>query len=234
MLLRPSVWFPLPTSRSCRCAVLSTPLATTVQRARTWGCWVGEALLESAAARVCREVGGRVSVNVAVRDLDIGVPNEADARRLEVVVDGLPLSGAQLGVDTTLSVCGTGHLTLSVQTKMEQLWQLFRRRKEARYPELAGQHGRARLVVQRLVGVGQRSVANFSALLAKGKVRSEPKIMRPGPNKRGSSGWGSILACSSARAFAMSLLERPGGMGADGPTPSTDDVVWVARFRTLM
>ena len=44
-----------------------------------------------------------VSVNVAVRDLDIGVPNEADARRLEVVVDGLPLfHEAQLGVDTTL------------------------------------------------------------------------------------------------------------------------------------
>ena len=76
------------------------------------------------AAHVCREVGGRVSVNVAVRDLDIGVLDEADARRLEVVVDGLPLF---LGWTPLSCLCcaGTGHLTLGVQTKMEQVWQLL-------------------------------------------------------------------------------------------------------------
>ena len=47
--------------------------------------------LESAVARVCKEASGRVSVNVAVRDLDIGVPDRTDERRLEVVADGLPL-----------------------------------------------------------------------------------------------------------------------------------------------
>ena len=53
--------------------------------------------LESAAARICREAGGRVTTNVMVRVLDLAVPNAADARRLEVVVDGLPLfGGAQL------------------------------------------------------------------------------------------------------------------------------------------
>ena len=60
-------------------------------------------LLTSAAARICREAGGRVTTNVVVRDLDLAAPNVGDARRLEVVVDGLPLfGGAQLAVDTTL------------------------------------------------------------------------------------------------------------------------------------
>ena len=59
--------------------------------------------LESAAARVCREAGGRVSVNQYVRDLDIATPNAADNRRLEVVADGLSLfHGAQLAIDTTM------------------------------------------------------------------------------------------------------------------------------------
>ena len=56
--------------------------------------------VESVAARICREVGGRVTTNVLVRDLDLAAPNVRDARRL----DGrLPLLyGAQLAVDTTL------------------------------------------------------------------------------------------------------------------------------------
>ena len=49
--------------------------------------------LESATARVWREAGGRVTSNFMVRDLDLAEPRAADGRRLEVVVDGLPLSG---------------------------------------------------------------------------------------------------------------------------------------------
>ena len=49
--------------------------------------------LESAAARVCREAGARVTTNVLVRDLDLGAPEATGARRLEVVADGLPLFG---------------------------------------------------------------------------------------------------------------------------------------------
>ena len=52
---------------------------------------------EGAVARVCREAGGRVVVNVMVRDMDLAFPNAQDARLLEVLVDGLPLhGGAQL------------------------------------------------------------------------------------------------------------------------------------------
>ena len=48
--------------------------------------------LESVAARICWEAGGRVRTNMLVRDMDLDVPI-ADARRLVVVVDGLPLQG---------------------------------------------------------------------------------------------------------------------------------------------
>ena len=48
--------------------------------------------LESVAARICREAGGRVRTNMFVRDMDLDVP-VSDGRRLEVVVDGLPLHG---------------------------------------------------------------------------------------------------------------------------------------------
>ena len=59
--------------------------------------------LESAAARVCREAGARVTTNVMVRDLDLVPQERVDGRRLEVVADGLPLfHGAQLAVHTTV------------------------------------------------------------------------------------------------------------------------------------
>ena len=58
-------------------------------------------------------------------------------------------------------------------------------------------------------------------------MRSERKIMR----SRAKQAWllkcGSLLVCSSARAFS-----GRGGTGADGLTPSTGDVVWEARFST--
>ena len=58
--------------------------------------------LENVVARLCREAGGRVSTNIFMRDVDLAHPDVADGRRLEVVVDGLPLFGvAQLAVDTT-------------------------------------------------------------------------------------------------------------------------------------
>ena len=50
-------------------------------------------------ARICRKAQGRVRTNVMVRDMDLPQPDVHDGRRLEVVVDGLPLrGGAQLVV----------------------------------------------------------------------------------------------------------------------------------------
>ena len=57
--------------------------------------------LEWAAARVCREAGARVASDV-IRDMTLDAPGR-DARRIEVLANGLPLwQGAQAAVDTTL------------------------------------------------------------------------------------------------------------------------------------
>ena len=66
----------------------------------TWAAYA----LESIVARICREAGGRVRTNMMVR-VDVPAPLARDSRRLEIVVDGLPVrGGAQVAVDTT-SVC---------------------------------------------------------------------------------------------------------------------------------
>ena len=49
--------------------------------------------VESAAGRICREAGGRVTQNIMVRDLDLEHLQGPGGRRLEVVADGLPLFG---------------------------------------------------------------------------------------------------------------------------------------------
>ena len=60
---------------------------------------------ERAIARVCQEAGARVGRNVALAAMNSDVPVH-DARRIEVVCNGLPLwrrwHGAQLAVDATL------------------------------------------------------------------------------------------------------------------------------------
>ena len=69
--------------------------------------------LESAAARVCREAGGRVTTNVMLRDLDLPVPDATDSRWLEVVVDG------RLNVGVCSSWCRNPP-TLAQQTQTAQ------------------------------------------------------------------------------------------------------------------
>ena len=124
--------------------------------------------LESAAVRVCREAGGRVT-NVMVRDLDLPVPDAADGRRQEVVVDGLPLfGGSQLAVDTTL-VCalrsdGTPH----------------RGAAEA--------DGRRRAV--EVGGRWSAEMRTFVAQLAKAKFREEPHLLQKSAEQAWRMRWG--------------------------------------------
>ena len=98
--------------------------------------------LESTAARICHEAGGRVRTNVLVRDMDLPEPGVADARRLEVVVDGLPLRGrAQPAVDTTLMCAlhadGTPRRNAALEDGVAL--KAAKRKKVRAYPELVGQ-----------------------------------------------------------------------------------------------
>ena len=89
-----------------------------------------------------------METNVFVRDMDLGAFN--DTRRLEVLVDRLPLlGGAQLAVDTTL-VCRLtreGEAKPRAETVSGACLTVARRRREVEYPEMAGDHSKTRLVV---------------------------------------------------------------------------------------
>ena len=202
------VWQPLPMSSfTCRCGRplnsrghhrAACPLAGVLGR-RGFS-------LESAAAHVCREAGGRVTTNVRVQDMDVLPLHYLDNRRLEVVVDGLPLfRGAQLAIDTTM--------VSAVQSD-----GTARRRKERTHPELAQPHGRVRLVVLGCeVGGRWSEVSPILGRLATTKARSEPEVMRKSTMHNWLRRWSTLMACTAARTFALSLLERRCCTAADGP-----------------
>ena len=185
VLLLRRLFLPLPpSSRFCRCG---RPLDPSGHHRAA--CAVAGVLgtrgfaLESAAARVCREGGARVSTNVLVRDVDLLPLQHADARRLEVVADGLPLChGAQIAVETTLVSplrrSGTPHSRCAWEDGAAL--RQARRTKERVYPELSGAHGRARLVVLASEVGGRWSLETqaFLRQLARAKSREEPPTFR--------------------------------------------------------
>ena len=231
VLLLRRLRLPLPLSmRFCRCGRPLDPCGhhrAACSRAGLLG-RRGFAV-ESAAARVCWEAGGRVAVNVMVRDMDLTLPNAHDARRLEVLVDGLQLyGGAQLAIDTTLvsPIRGDGTARPGTANIDGTILSQARRRKERTYPELVGRRSRARLVV--LAGeVGGRwseETQTFLRILARAKARSEPPILRKRVEQAWRMRWAATLACSAARAFAASILDLRVGGGADGDVPRSHDV----------
>ena len=179
--------------------------------------------VESAAARVCREAGGRVTLNVMVRDMDLAVPHAHDTRRLEIVADGLPLfGGTQLDIDTTLvsatvqqdAVPLTGMVLLSSQPDA--------RRSEPTPNSL--DHTLSLDWWFWLGEVGGRwsdETQSFLCQLGRAKVRSEPSILRGRAELAWKLRWASTLACSAARA----LLNLRVGGGADGVVFRTHEVV---------
>ena len=168
--------------------------------------------LESVAARICREAGGRVRTNMFVRDMDLDVPVN-DGRRLEVVVDGLPLhGGAQLALDTTL-VCALhadGRPRRGAASQDGVALRAAKRKKVATYPELVGLHSRAKLVVLG-VEVGGRwsdETRTFLSQLAKARARTEMPLMRRRAEQAWRLRWGAMLACAAAKAVASSFTHE--------------------------
>ena len=225
----------LQVSRTCRCGRLLDPFGhhrAACSRAGVLG-RRGFAL-ESVGARICRGAGARVWTNVFVRDLNILAPNVHDARRLEIVAEGLPLhGGAQLAVDTTLVSAhhcdgtarpGAAHLDGAALVTA-------RRRKERAYPELVGPRNRAKLVVLAGEVGGRRSeeTATFLRLLAAARARRESALLRRRVEQAWRMRWSGMLACAAARAFAASLLEQRSNVGRDDNPPLISDVL--SEFR---
>ena len=150
-------------------------MATTVQPARGWGPGRRGYPLESVVARICREAGGRVTTNVLVRDLDLTEPNAADALRLEVVADGLPLFG--------------GFRARGWYPK------LVGRRGRARLVVLAVE----------VCGRWSQETQRFLSSLARAESRSVPPLLRKRVEQAWRLRWGSLFSCTVARAVGSSL-----------------------------
>ena len=191
--------------------------------------------VERAAAQVCREAGGRVGVDRFVRDLDLGAFNQLDARRIEVIVDGLSLwHGAQLAVDTTgvSPLHGDGSARRNAATSSGVALQAARRAKETTYPELSGEGGRARLVVlaAEVGGRWSQETADFLNAMAKAKAEEHPRILQGRVRDACVRRWSALLACCLARSLAVSLLERRPVPRSGSDIPSVHEVVRDARF----
>ena len=161
----------------------------------------------------CAAAGARVTTNAFIRDLDLGEFNRLDGRRIEVIADGLSLwQGAQLAIDTTLvsPLHWDGSARRGAATRPGMALEQARRRKEATYPELVGDDGRARLVVlaAKTGWLWSNETAHFLRGLAKGKAETAPLLMQIRVKSAWLRRWSCMLACSATRAFAMSLLEQ--------------------------
>ena len=105
--------------------------------------------------------------NVLVRELDLHPgQNRLDARRLEVVVDGLELfNGAQLAADTTsvAALRADGTVSQKGATVGGEALKRARARKERTCPELAGE-GDWWFLLQKWVDVGQTKLPSSCVL----------------------------------------------------------------------
>ena len=165
--------------------------------------------------------------HVFVRDLDLGVVDHLDARRLEIVADGFPLfGGAKLAIDTTLvsPVRQYGTSRRGAGSRDGTALAEARRKKARTYPRLDGQGGRARLVVL-ADEIGGRWSSETSS-----KARVAPAGMQGSSQAAWRRRWASMLSCAAARACALSLLELRVSPGADGDVPSVHEVVGDCRY----
>ena len=186
--------------------------------------------VESAAARVCREAGARVSSNLFVRELSVA-PH--DAHRLEVVADGLPLFGGPSWLSTPLLCPQCVQMEPRGQCTRQDgaAFAEAHRLKHRTYPELSGSQGRARLVVlaAEVGGRWSEEARSFVSQLARAKVRSLPRVLRGRARQVWQYRWSAILSCATARAFALSLLDRRAALGCDSDTPTVSDAVAACR-----
>ena len=166
-----------------------------------------------------------MTTNVMVRGLDLPVLNATDSRWLEVVVDGLPLfGGSQLAVVCSLHSDGSPHNGAADTDGV--IFSRARRRKERRYPELAGPGSRARLVVLAFWTwvAGGRRRRTHSFHVAKAKARREPRLLQKRAEQAWRMRWGAILSCAAAKAVATCLLGLRCAQGSDGDTPLSWEV----------
>ena len=224
-----------PSHSSCRCAL--DVLGDHRAACATSGVLASRALpLERAIARVCQEAGARVGRNVRLAALNLHVPVH-DARRIEVVCNGLPFwHGAQVAVDATIvspiARDGTPQPRANV-VPGTVLRNAANRKRRQTYPEL-GRSRRCRLVVFG-VEVGGRwapEAAAFLRMLARARAASAPPALLPAAQSAWVQRWSGIISVAAQRALASSLLELPSEAhdSAAGTEPALHELLADARW----
>ena len=232
VLLLRRLRLPVPlTSARCRCRQLHDRFGdhlaacprSGVLRAR-------DGPLERAAARVCREAGATVALNVPLRDLNVDVARQ-DERCIEVIANGLALwGGSQLAVDTTLvsPLTFSGAPRRAAGRTAGAALAFARKAKERTYPELR-QSARCKLVVLALELGGRWSTeaATFVKLLARLRARAAPAFSRGPTISAFAFRWSALISFAAARAFAKNLLSLPlgGTANVDGESPLLSDIL---------
>ena len=105
-----------------------------------------------------------------------------------------------------------------------------RRRKEATYPELSGEGGRVRLVVLAAEVGGRWSAETAQFLTAKARAQEVLQVLQGRAETAWVKRWSAILACTAARAFTVSLLDRRPVSGTGEAVPSVQELLREARF----
>ena len=175
-----------------------------------------------------------MSLNAMLRDLDI-VSLQTDGRLLEVVAEGLTLFWVcQLALDATVVSPLHGDGTHRRRENAEDGVALreARKRKEKTYPELCQGKGRAGMVViaGEIGGRWSEKTKAFLWSLACADASSVPRRMYGSARAAWYKRWTCLLACSSAKAVAHSLLDKESFPGAGDKEPSVNEVVADARF----
>ena len=106
-------------------------------------------------------------------------------------------------------------------------------KKEKTYPEFAGEHGRARLVVLGIEVGGRWSdeAVHFVRQLAKARSKNVVASLHQSAKLAWQRRWSVMLSVAAQRAVADSLLERRSCRVFDGSTPSVQDVLSGDRYR---
>ena len=160
---------------------------------------------------------------VFVRDMDLTQHDHMDGRWLEVVADGLPLHGGAQDTAMVSPLHRDGSARQGAVAHDGAALRQAHTRKVRTCPEVAGEGGKARLVVL-AAEVGGRwleETEEFLSSLTWAKVAED--LQRDGRRS-----WlrrrKELLGCTAAKAFAMSLHDLAPS-GSDGAIPSVHEVI---------
>ena len=167
--------------------------------------------LERMWRKVCREAGGRIRSGT-LRDLNLGSVLPTDERRVECVVDDLPLPhGDQVAVDCTLvsPLKRSGRARPRAHREDGAALEDSRKRKWDKYPELTHSGARCKLVFAGMEVGGRwaEEACDFLATLAQARAREAPTSLRGSTYQAWVRRWTAMLAVAGMRAFVDTLLQ---------------------------